>query len=299
VHNDRRRQPRRIATLVAPTVVALVLAGCVGDAGAPVPAPIPPPAPAPTAPTAPDDAPTEVAAVYVVRSAPTMFFVEPIPVLVESFGGATGARVTAAVEALLGLTETGDPDLFTSVPAGTTLHRVSVDGSVVTLDLAGGIVGSSGSSSQEVTFAQQLAHTARVDASIVAVRLLIDGEPISELWGHLDWSQPIEVDPFILSPVTVTTPLAGEEVPVGPVTFRGQATVFEATVLVTLLDGARAVVEEGFVTASTGAPERGTWEWTVTLPGPGAYTLVAGESDPSDGEGRPPFSTTRIIRAAG
>jgi hypothetical protein len=56
----------------------------------------------------------------------------------------------------------------------------------------------------------------------------------------------------------------------GPVTFRGQATVFEATVLVTLLDASGAVLEEGFVTATTGAPERGTWEWTVTVPGRGS-----------------------------
>jgi hypothetical protein len=300
MHTVRRHRPLRFATLVAPVVASLVLAACGGDAGtgAPAPAPAPAPGPAPTSPTPPSDAPTETAAVYVVRSAPTAFFVEPIPVRVESFGGAIGARVTAAVEALLALTETGDPELFTSVPPGTTLHRVSVDGAVVTLDLSGGIVGSSGSSSEEVTFAQQLAHTARVDATIVAIRLVIDGQPIEELWGHLDWSEPIEVDPFILSPVTVTTPFPGEVVPVGAVTFRGQATVFEATVLVTLYDPSGEIIAEGFVTATTGAPERGTWEWTATLPGPGEYTLIASESDPSDGEGRPPFSTTRTIRAA-
>jgi hypothetical protein len=237
--------------------------------------------------------------VHVVRSAPTTFFVEPIPVRVATFGDALSARVTAAVEALLALTETGDPELSTSVPPGTTLHRVTIDGEVATLDLSGGIVGSSGSSAQEITFAQQLAHTARVDTTIAAVRVLIDGQPITELWGHLDWTEPIAVDPFMLSPITITTPLPGEEVAVGDVTFRGQATVFEATVLVTLLDAEGRVVDEGFVTATTGAPERGTWEWTVRLATPGAYTVVAGESDPSGGEGRPPFTTTRTVRAAG
>jgi hypothetical protein len=291
----RSHAPVRLALVAALTLLG---AACGADGTAPSPAPQPAPQPVtPGAPTGPGDAPTTVVAVYVVRSAPTTFFVEPIPVRVDAFGDALSAQVTAAVEALLALEVTGDPDLFTSVPTGTTLHRVSIDDRVVTLDLAGGIVASSGSSSQEVTFAQQLAHTVRVDASIDAVRLLVDGRAVDELWGHLDWSEPIAADPFILSPVTITTPLAGEEVAVGPVTFRGQATVFEATVLVTLLDASGAVVEEGFVTATTGAPERGTWEWTVTLPSAGEYTVVAGESDPSDGEGRPPFSTTRTVRA--
>lgn len=288
------------ARLALAATLTLLAAACGGDGGTPAPQPAPssPAAPGtPGTPAEPDDAPTSVVAVFVVRSAPTTFFIEPIPVRVETFGDALSAQVTAAVEALLALEDTGDPELFTSVPAGTTLHGVTVDGDVVTVDLAGGIVGSSGSSSQEVTFAQQLAHTVRVDASIGAVRLLVDGREVDELWGHLDWSEPIAFDPFILSPVTITTPLAGEEVPVGPVTFRGQATVFEATVLVTLLDAAGAVVEEGFVTATTGAPERGTWEWTVTLTSAGEYTVVAAESDPSGGEGRPPFATTRTVRA--
>ena len=289
----------RLAMLGALTLVLTACAGASDDA-TPPPAPAPAPAPAPSEPAEPadpDEDATDVVAVYVVRSAPTTFFVEPIPVRVPAFGDAVSARATAAIEALLELTGTGDAELFTSVPDGTTLHRVSVDGDVVTLDLSGAIVGSSGSSAQELTFAQQLAHTARVDASIDAIVLLIDGQPIDELWGHLDWSVPVAADPFILSPVTITTPLPGEDVAVGPVTFRGQATVFEATVLVTLLDAAGEVVEDGFVTATTGAPGRGTWEWTVTLPGPGEFTVVAAESDPSGGEGRPPFATTRTVRA--
>jgi hypothetical protein len=240
-----------------------------------------------------------IAAVHLVRSGPADFFVEPVPVRVEDVGDAVSARITAAIDALLTMVLPDDPELFTSVPEGTTLHKVSIEDGIATLDLSGAIAGSSGSSSQERTLAQQLAHTARVDASITGIRLLIDGAPVTELWGHLDWSRPVTADPFALSPVTVTVPLAGETVPVGSVTFRGQATVFEATVLVTLRAEDGRVVEEGFVTATTGAPERGTWEWTVTLPSAGLYTITAGASDPSAGEGPPPFVTTRTIRAGG
>jgi hypothetical protein len=297
-----RRTGVRVAAVTAG--LALVLVACGGDGPgvvpAPAPAPTPPPAPAPAEPVAPvEPAPTAVVAVHLVRSAPTGFFIEPVPVTVPEFGDSLSARVTAAIDALLVLTDPADEELFTSVPAGTTLHRISIDGSIATIDLSGGIVGSSGGSAQEITFAQQLAHTARVDPAITGIVLLIDGQPIDELWGHLDWSGPIDVDPFILSPVTVSTPLADEEVPVGAVTFRGQATVFEATVLMMLLDADGNVLVEDFVTATTGAPERGSWEWTVELPSAGEYTVVAGESDPSGGEGRPPFEATRTIRAIG
>jgi len=291
---------RRPSVALATVATGLLLAACGGGADVPDASPAPAPAPAPggPAPTPGDASDTAIVAAYLVRSGPTDFYVEPVPVRIPDVGDAISARITAAIDALLGLTTPDDPELFTSVPAGTTLHRVTVEGGVATLDLAGGIVGSSGSSSQEVTFAQQLAHTARVDTSITAIRLLIDGAPVGELWGHLDWSDPIEPAPFALSPITITVPLAGETIPAGPVMFRGQATVFEATVLVTLLDERGDVIEEGFVTATTGAPERGTWEWAVTLPGTGLYTIVAEESDPSDGEGRPPFVTTRTFRAS-
>ena len=294
----RHRRPRQLArTFAVALAVTLALSACTGTDEAADPAPAPDGDGAAEEDAAPEA--TEVVAVHLVRSGPTDFFIEPVPVRVPAFGGSLSARITAAVEALLALTVSPDDELFTSVPADTTLEMVSIDGSVVTLGLTGGIVGSSGSSSQETTFAQQLAHTARVDASIEAVAVKIDGAPIVELWGHLDWSAPIAVDPFILSPVTITTPLAGDEVSVGEVTFRGQATVFEATVLVTLTDADGTVVEDGFMTATIGAPSRGTWEWTVTLPGPGEYIVVAGESDPSGGEGRPPFSTSRTVIAVG
>ena len=296
-----RTATRRPSVLLTAALTGLVLAACTGATDGPDATPTPPaPAPAPVAPEPGDGTEgTVVVAVHLVRSGPTEFYVEPVPVRIDDAGEALSARVSAAIEALVGLTETEDPELFTSVPAGTTLLRVTLDDGVVSVDLSGGIVGSSGSSAQEVTFAQQLAHTARVDASITGVLLLIDGVPVDELWGHLDWSVPIEADPFALSPVTITTPVAGDTVPVGEVTFRGQATVFEANVLVTLLGEDGTVIVEGFVTATTGAPERGTWEWTVTLPSAGLYTMVAAESDPSDGEGRPPFVTTRTIRAGG
>jgi hypothetical protein len=68
----------------------------------------------------------------------------------------------------------------------------------VSIDLDDGIRLTSGSSSEESLFAQQLAHTALLDASLTEVRVLINGQQISDLWGHLDWSLPITADPTVL-----------------------------------------------------------------------------------------------------
>ncbi len=301
-----RTPRRRSSTAIVMLAAGLLLAACTFEPDAPgvpdAPAPAPAPAPDDDAPD-PDETPEPAAelAVYLVRSGPTDFFVEPILVPVEGDdapGDGIDDRIAAAIDALLGVTTPQDVDLFTSVPENTTLVGVDVTDGIATIDLTGGIIGSPGSSSQEITFAQQLAHTAAVDATIVGIRLAIDGTEVDELWGHLDWSVPIEPDPFALSPITIAEPAAGETVNVGEVTFRGEATVFEATVLVTLFDEGGETLEEGFVTATAGGPERGTWEWTVTLPGTGLYTMLAEETDPSEGEGRPPFETTRTIRAA-
>jgi len=304
-------RPRRRRQVVMAAVLAtgLLLSACGGTDDRPTapdvlpetPTPAPDPAPAPIPDPLPAPAPdaTVEVAVHLVRSAPTEFYVEPVQLRIDDVGDAVAARVAAAIEALLGVTTPEDADLSTSVPQGTTLRGVILDGEVATLDLSGAIVGSSGGSSQERTFAQQLAHTARVDPSITAILLAIDGAPVTELWGHLDWSSPVEPDPFALSPITITEPAYGQSVAVGEVTFRGEATVFEATLRVELLDDTGRIVEDGFVTATAGGPERGTWSWRVTLPAAGRYTLVAFEDDPSGGEGRPPFETTRTIRAAG
>jgi hypothetical protein len=59
------------------------------------------------------------------------------------------------------------------------------------------------------------------------------------------------------------------------------------------------VIVEGFITATEGGPGRGTWEWTIELATPGVYVIEASESDPSGGEGRPPFTAARTVRVVG
>lgn len=300
--------------LPALALTAVLLAGCgaagpgadgpADDAGTAGPAGTAGAADAPAGSTASEGAPEAAAAtvlVHLVRSGPVAFFVEPVPAPVPAdapTGDTTADRVARAVGALLAVLDPADPDLATSVPPGTTLRGVTVDGAVVVLDLGGAVVGSSGGSAAELTLAQQLAHTVLTAApTATGVRVLVDGAGVPSLWGHLDWSVPLTADPFALSPVTIEAPAHGATVPVGAVTVTGRATVFEGTVLVRLERADGTVLEEGFVTATEGGPGRGTWAWTVTLPEVGEYRLVAGASDPSDGEGPPPFAVARSVTA--
>jgi hypothetical protein len=55
----------------------------------------------------------------------------------------------------------------------------------------------------------------------------------------------------------------------------------------------RAVVQHGFATAAE-AFTLTPYSFTVTL-APGNYTVRVVEDDPSEGEGRPPFSDTKTI----
>ena len=111
------------------------------------------------------------------------------------------------------------------------------------------------------------------------MRVLVEGAPVETLWGHADTRGPLTRTPDeeTLGPVWLDVPEGGT-VTGG---FGGSATVFEATVSWQLRSG-DSVVDEGFSTASTGAPERGEWTATTDAP-PGDYELWAFESSAEDG----------------
>jgi hypothetical protein len=277
--------------------VLVVLAACGGGAD-PVAAPTDSPSPAPTtepatepATPAPEDTEpviqgTSEATAYFVRSDDSGVWVEPethdldAPTL-----GVAGAAIRLLVEG-----DTTDPNLETLAPEGTEILGVDIAERVLVVDLSGAVRDAGGSSSQEIGFAQQLAHTGAQFDTVDAVRLRIEGADITELWGHLDWSEPIEPDPFALAPIDIQSPEWSAEVRAGEVTLSGEANTFEATVELRLIAPDTSVVEEAFTTATSGSGERGTWEHTFTIDEPGRWSVEAVEPDPSDGEGRPPFS---------
>lgn len=293
------------------TLAGLLLLGLTAGCGPVemVDAPMLPPSPEPAPAPAPDETPEAVVPaelptlpVHFVRSGPVAFYVEPVAVDATAvLAGADPSALSAeALATALFTLQLGarpsDPDLATSVPPGVALRGTSITGSVLTVDVDGALATTSGSSSQESTLAEQLAHTASLVPGVESVVLTIDGAPVTELWGHLDWSAPIVADPFALSPITIVTPPHGATLAAGTLVVSGLATVFEATLLVRLLDadGTLVPIEPGFVTASEGGPGRGDWTWELEL-GPGTWTIEAEAPDLSDGEGPPPFVTRRTL----
>ncbi len=226
---------------------------------------------------------------YMVRDGAGRLWVEPV-----TDADATVTDQAVARAAYTALLSAPDRDgLVSLVPAGTTLLDVSVADGLLTLDLSGAVTTNPGAGAEaEAAFRQALAWTGAQFPTVDRVRLLVDGAGVEELWGHVDWSAPFEADPFAVSPIVVTSAIGSS----GAITLEGTANTFEATfgIVVTGPDG--AVVEDTFVMASCGSGCRG--DWTHRLEGltAGVHTVALTEDDPSDGEGRPPFSVTIDVR---
>lgn len=99
-------------------------------------------------------------------------------------------------------------------------------------------------------------------------------------------SDPTEeptAQPAVNGPNTITSPLAGAEVPGPTVTVAGEGTGFEATLNYrVLVAGTTDVVAEGWTMAGANG-EVGPYAFDVDLP-PGEYTVEVFEPDVSDGE---------------
>ncbi|WP_214370482.1 GerMN domain-containing protein [Pseudonocardia sp. H11422] len=267
-------------------LLAAALAGCAGDGGASdrsIPRSSEPPA------TGSSAEPRALAIYYVGDTAAGFrLFREFHPV-------ATADPASDAVRQMLA-TPPADPDYRSLWPAGTRLlSPVTRADGVITVDLSAEAAGPAqvGAEAAELTV-QQLVFT--VQAALQAtdpVRVLVDGEPVGELWGHVALAEPVaRADQYaVRSLVQIDSPAHGATV--GPqVTVTGEAAVFEATVLWEVRrDG--AVVRSGFTSSQEGQ-RFSPFRFTVALE-PGEYEIRVSEDDPSGGEGRPPLSDTKQV----
>ena len=295
---------RRVS--VATIAAALLLAGCVGGGeGAQSPSPAADSGGSPSTPVVTElplasaaPAPTPTAAgvatvqAWYVRESPRGIFVEPERRrLDEPTVGVARAALREAIEE-----QPRDPGLSTLAPAGTSVLDVRREDDVIVVDLSQEVAVAGAGSAQETAFAQQLAHTVTQFGGVESVRLLVEGEEVTDLWGHLDWSEPVAPDEFALSPIVIESPAQGERVRRGQVVVRGSANVFEATVQLRLVGPGGKVADRTFTTATCGTGCRGTWEHTFTTNRRGRWAVVAMEDDASDGEGTGPFVTERVFR---
>lgn len=187
-----------------------------------------------------------------------------------------------------------DPGLQNLLPDGTELLDVNLRDSTLTVDLDFPDDETGLGSSYEVAAFGQIVNTATQFSTVRRVRILEEGRTPPS--GHSDWSRPLRRDANSVSPVIITEPQHGAGVASGALVAKGSANVFEATVLLTLRNPAGKVHKKTFTTATCGTGCRGTWRKTFrNVATPGRWTLIAAATDPSDGEGPPPFRTKRVF----
>lgn len=224
------------------------------------------------------------------------------PRLYREFSGGPGDALRSALEAAVGVAPQ-DPDYFTPWPAGTSIGPVSADKDLITIDLSSADAPSNGKGlderpagmSQETAFVavQQLVYTATAATqSNVPVRFLLNGQETDRLLGF-PTSQPVTraEDTSVLAGVWIIDPGEGASIPSG-FEVSGVGNFFEANVVWELRQGDK-VVDHGF-TMSEEAFRMAPYSFKLEAE-PGDYTLVVTDTDPSDGEGFPPFSDTKNI----
>lgn len=211
----------------------------------------------------------------------------------------TAEPASDAVRDMLARDRGIDPDYRSYWPAGTQLHSPvrHADG-VITVDLtAPARTAQVGAELAEMTV-QQLVYTVQGALQVTdPVRILVEGEPIAELWGHVATGEPIHrADPYATrSLVQINTPVDGAEVS-RTFTVTGEAAAFEANVPWEVLRGG-TIVRSGFTMTLEGQ-RFSAFSFPLTLE-PGEYVVRVVEDDPSGGAGRPRFEDTKRIRVRG
>ncbi len=182
--------------------------------------------------------------------------------------------------------------MTTSIPPGTRVLGISVDGMTATVDLSTEFAESSGSLDETMRLAQVVFTVTQFD-DIDQVKFRIDGVPEDPILSHgfvvgdgFTRNDFATVRPSIL----IEQPYPGAEVS-NPLTIRGESNTFEATVryAITTGGGDGVLLTEGFTTATGGMGIWGSFEVTVDLtdfasdyqPGPGS--VIMWEDSPRDG----------------
>jgi hypothetical protein len=256
---------RRLALL---GLVAVALAGCGGNAG--------------------DDTTTSAAMSPVTTTATTTepkpeavafrayFFrdgvLEPVTVMAPP----TKAVARAALEQLLEGPRSG---YHSAIPGGVELEDVGIEDGVATASFSARL----GAPTREAQ--GQIVSTLTQFPTVRGVRIEVDGKPVAlqdENGGEL--TRPARAADFADLArgafIVVKTPVSGATVS-SPVKASGTAIAFEATIAVDIRQGAD-VVDTKTITASAGAPERGTWSTQLDLP-QGDVTLAFYEPSAEDG----------------
>lgn len=286
--NRRRRPPFSIALLIGLALVAVV-AACAPSGGlgqvpsrAPTPAPsveqgepdltaAPSASPSPAPDGSPEASPsaspgdTTIVRAYFylggeVGSAGLVALLREVP--------RTPAVGTAAMNALFAgptADESGLRVITSAVPDGSRLLGLTIEDGVATVDLSSEFE-SGGGSASVFTRLGQVVFTLTQFPTVQSVLFRIEGRPVTVFSSEgILLDGPVGRSDYedLLPAIFVDRPAYGASLD-NPARITGSANVFEATFIITLLDGAGSTIAESQAMATCGTGCRGTFD--VTLP---------------------------------
>jgi len=208
-------------------------------------------------------------------------------------------RLTAAVETML--SPPLDPDYVSLWPEGTELlEPVDVDGDTATVNLSAEATEApaNAGADAEAKSVQQLVYTVTASGKewgIKQVRLLVEGEEVSDLWGH----GTVAEQPLTRAARDVTQSinwiLSPQEGATVPTTFRisGYGSYVEGNVVWQILKGEQ-VIDQNSVTVVSGQGVFGKWQSKPITLEPGAYTIRTVGAF-AEGDGGDTFVDTKTI----
>jgi hypothetical protein len=174
--------------------------------------------------------------------------------------------VGAAVSGLLAGPTKADAaaGVRSAVPPGTQLLGISLHGGVATVDLTSEFEGG-GAAGERLSLAQ-LVYSVTQFPTVHAVRLHLDGQPVTALADGLVLPDPINRTSMgfagLVSPITVTNLRPGAAVR-APFTVSGIADVFEAALSYRLLDATGHELSAGASAASCGTGCAGRFSFSI------------------------------------
>ena len=179
----------------------------------------------------------------------------------------TQAVARAAMEKLLAgsaIQRDGYAAISTAIPAGTRLLGLSISGGIATVDLSGEFEAGGGSRSTLARLGQ-VVYTLTQFSTIGAVLFQVDGRTVTTFGPEgivLDGPQTRADFPDQLPSIFVDRPAYRAAIG-NPARVAGNANVFEATFMITILDAAGRTVYEEHAMATCGTGCRGTFDVTA------------------------------------
>lgn len=154
--------------------------------------------------------------------------------------------------------------ISSAIPDGTRLLGLSIKDRVATVDLSGAFETGGGSASSFYRLGQ-VVYTLTQFSSIGGVLFQVDGRTVTTFGPEgivLDGPQARADFEDQLPSIFVDRPAFGAAIG-NPARVAGNSNVFEATFMITILDGSGSVVYEDFAMASCGTGCRGTFDVTA------------------------------------